>query len=77
MWRALAQIPAGTTASYTEIAQRIGAPRSVRAVALACGKNPLAVAIPCHRVVRSDGGLSGYRGGVERKRALLAKEAKG
>jgi AraC family transcriptional regulator of adaptative response/methylated-DNA-[protein]-cysteine methyltransferase len=75
VWRALAQIPAGTTASYTEIARRIGAPRSVRAVALACGKNPLAVAIPCHRVVRSDGGLSGYRWGVERKRALLEREA--
>jgi AraC family transcriptional regulator of adaptative response/methylated-DNA-[protein]-cysteine methyltransferase len=75
VWRALAQIPAGTTASYTEIAQRIGAPRAVRAVALACGKNPLAVAIPCHRVVRSDGGLSGYRWGIERKRALLEREA--
>jgi AraC family transcriptional regulator of adaptative response/methylated-DNA-[protein]-cysteine methyltransferase len=75
VWRALAQIPAGTTASYTEIAQRIGAPRAVRAVALACGKNPIAVAIPCHRVVRSDGALSGYRWGIERKRALLEREA--
>jgi AraC family transcriptional regulator of adaptative response/methylated-DNA-[protein]-cysteine methyltransferase len=75
VWRALAQIPAGTTASYTEIAHRIGAPRAVRAVAHACGQNPLAVAIPCHRVVRSDGGLSGYRWGIERKRALLEREA--
>jgi AraC family transcriptional regulator of adaptative response/methylated-DNA-[protein]-cysteine methyltransferase len=76
VWRALAQIPAGTTASYTEIAQRIGAPRAVRAVALACGQNPLAVAIPCHRVVRRDGGVSGYRWGVERKRALLERETR-
>ena len=75
VWRALRDIPAGTTASYTEIAKRIGAPASVRAVAQACGANPLAVAIPCHRVVRHDGGLSGYRWGVERKRALLAREA--
>lgn len=75
VWRALAKIPAGATASYTEVARCIGAPRSVRAVALACGQNPLAVAIPCHRVVRSDGGLSGYRWGIERKRALLEREA--
>jgi AraC family transcriptional regulator of adaptative response/methylated-DNA-[protein]-cysteine methyltransferase len=63
--------------SYTEIAQRIGAPKSARAVAQACAANTLAVAIPCHRVVRNDGGLSGYRWGVERKRALLDKEANG
>jgi AraC family transcriptional regulator of adaptative response/methylated-DNA-[protein]-cysteine methyltransferase len=75
VWRALQQIPPGSTASYSEIALRIGAPRSVRAVAQACGANPLAVAIPCHRVVRQDGGLSGYRWGVARKRALLAREA--
>ncbi len=75
VWLALRQIPAGTTASYTEIAARIGAPKSVRAVAGACAANPLAVAIPCHRVVRYDGGLSGYRWGVERKRALLDREA--
>ena len=75
VWRALAEIPAGATASYTEIAARIGSPRAVRAVALACGQNPLAVAIPCHRVVRLDGGLSGYRWGVERKRALLERES--
>ena len=76
VWQALRKIPAGMTASYTEIAQQIGAPRSVRAVAQACAANALAVAIPCHRVVRSDGGLSGYRWGVERKRALLEREAK-
>ena len=75
VWLALREIPAGTTASYREVAQRIGAPSAVRAVAQACAANSLAVAIPCHRVVRSDGGLSGYRWGVERKRALLAKEA--
>jgi AraC family transcriptional regulator of adaptative response/methylated-DNA-[protein]-cysteine methyltransferase len=61
--------------SYTQIAERIGAPKSVRAVAQACGANALAVAIPCHRVVRNDGGLSGYRWGVERKRTLLQREA--
>jgi AraC family transcriptional regulator of adaptative response/methylated-DNA-[protein]-cysteine methyltransferase len=76
VWRALREIPAGATASYTEIATRIGAPGSVRAVAQACGANPLAVAIPCHRIVRNDGGLSGYRWGVERKRALLAREVR-
>jgi AraC family transcriptional regulator, regulatory protein of adaptative response / methylated-DNA-[protein]-cysteine methyltransferase len=76
VWEALRRIPAGSTASYAEIAQRIGAPKSVRAVARACAANHIAVAIPCHRVVRSDGALSGYRGGVERKRALLTKEAR-
>ncbi len=76
VWAALRDIPAGTTATYAEIAKRIGAPKAVRAVAGACAANPLAVAIPCHRVVRSDGALSGYRWGVARKRALLAKEAK-
>jgi AraC family transcriptional regulator of adaptative response/methylated-DNA-[protein]-cysteine methyltransferase len=75
VWQALREIPAGETASYTAIARRIGAPKSVRAVALACAANAIAVAIPCHRVVRSDGALSGYRWGVERKRALLEKEA--
>ncbi len=75
VWRALRQIPAGSTASYREIASRIGAPRAVRAVAHACAVNPVAVAIPCHRVVRSDGGLAGYRWGVERKRELLEREA--
>jgi len=76
VWQALRAIPAGETASYTDIANRIGAPKSVRAVAQACAANPLAVAIPCHRVVRNDGRLSGYRWGVERKRALLEKESK-
>jgi AraC family transcriptional regulator, regulatory protein of adaptative response / methylated-DNA-[protein]-cysteine methyltransferase len=75
VWQALSEIPPGTTASYAEVATRIGAPAAVRAVAQACGQNPVAVAIPCHRVVRSDGQLSGYRWGVERKRALLAREA--
>jgi AraC family transcriptional regulator of adaptative response/methylated-DNA-[protein]-cysteine methyltransferase len=74
VWQALREIPPGHTASYADIAQRIGEPHSVRAVAQACGANPLAVAIPCHRVVRRDGGLSGYRWGVERKRALLQRE---
>ena len=77
VWQALREIPAGKTVSYTEIAKRIGAPQSARAVAQACAANMLAVAIPCHRVVRNDGGLSGYRWGVERKRALLDKEANG
>lgn len=75
VWQALRRIPAGSTASYADIARRIGMPKAVRAVAQACGANPLAVAIPCHRVVRSDGGLSGYRWGVERKRELLQREA--
>jgi AraC family transcriptional regulator of adaptative response/methylated-DNA-[protein]-cysteine methyltransferase len=74
VWHALQQIPPGTTASYAQIAKRIGAPRSARAVAGACAANPVAIAIPCHRVVRSDGGLSGYRWGVERKRELLRRE---
>ena len=74
VWQALQKIPAGTTASYGEIASRIGAPDSARAVAQACAANALAVAIPCHRVVRRDGALSGYRWGIERKRALLERE---
>ena len=74
VWQALGQIPPGQTASYAQIAQRIGSPTSVRAVAQACASNTLAVAIPCHRVVRSDGALSGYRWGVERKRELLLRE---
>jgi len=75
VWEALRKIPVGSTASYSEIAERIGAPKSVRAVAQACASNKIAVAIPCHRVVRNDGALSGYRWGVERKRALLEREA--
>jgi AraC family transcriptional regulator of adaptative response/methylated-DNA-[protein]-cysteine methyltransferase len=77
VWRALARIPAGQTVSYAEIARRIGAPTSARAVAAACGANAIAVAIPCHRVVRNDGALSGYRWGVERKQALLERERAG
>jgi AraC family transcriptional regulator, regulatory protein of adaptative response / methylated-DNA-[protein]-cysteine methyltransferase len=76
VWDALRRIPVGATASYAEVAKRIGAPKSVRAVARACGSNRIAVAIPCHRVIGSDGSLTGYRGGIERKRALLAKETK-
>ncbi|MDE1893417.1 MAG: bifunctional DNA-binding transcriptional regulator/O6-methylguanine-DNA methyltransferase Ada [Pseudomonadota bacterium] len=76
VWQALREIPVGSTASYGEVARRIGAPSAVRAVARACAANKLALAIPCHRVVRNDGSLSGYRWGVERKRALLRREAK-
>ena len=76
VWRALQDIPVGRTVSYTELARRIGSPKAVRAVAGACAANNIAVAIPCHRVVRNDGSLSGYAWGVERKRALIAKEAR-
>jgi AraC family transcriptional regulator, regulatory protein of adaptative response / methylated-DNA-[protein]-cysteine methyltransferase len=76
VWQALRDIPAGRTLSYADLARRIGAPKSVRAVAQACGANPLAVAIPCHRVVRNDGALAGYRWGVERKRTLLERETR-
>ena len=75
VWQALRAIPPGRTASYAEIAEAIGRPKAVRAVALACAANPLAVAIPCHRVVRTDGDISGYRWGVDRKRKLLDREA--
>lgn len=75
VWNALQQIPPGSTATYTDIANRIGMPKAMRAVAQACGANALAVAIPCHRVIRNDGSLSGYRWGVERKRLLLDREA--
>ena len=75
VWQALREIPVGATASYTGIAERVGAPKAVRAVAHACASNTIAVAIPCHRVVRKDGALSGYRWGVERKRVLLTREA--
>lgn len=77
VWQALRAIPAGKTVTYTDVAAAIGAPSAVRAVAGACAANALAVAIPCHRVVRSDGSLSGYRWGVERKRALLEREKAG
>jgi AraC family transcriptional regulator, regulatory protein of adaptative response / methylated-DNA-[protein]-cysteine methyltransferase len=76
VWSALQAVPAGHTVSYAELARRIGAPRSVRAVARACASNAIAIAIPCHRVIRSDGSHSGYRWGVERKRILLGREAK-
>ncbi|HEX5354127.1 MAG TPA: methylated-DNA--[protein]-cysteine S-methyltransferase, partial [Rhodanobacteraceae bacterium] len=74
VWQALREINPGSVASYAQVAARIGAPKSARAVAQACAANPLAVAIPCHRVVRGDGALSGYRWGVQRKRALLQRE---
>jgi AraC family transcriptional regulator, regulatory protein of adaptative response / methylated-DNA-[protein]-cysteine methyltransferase len=77
VWSALRNIRPGTTASYSEIARRIGRPAAARAVANACAANPLAVAVPCHRVVRSDGRISGYKWGVERKHALLAREKNG
>ena len=76
VWEALRQVPSGSTVSYAELAARIGMPSGARAVAGACAANPVAVAIPCHRVVRNDGALSGYRWGVERKRALLDRESK-
>jgi len=75
VWRALRGIPRGSTATYAEIAKQIGQPGAARGVAQACAANPIAVLVPCHRVVRSDGGLSGYRWGVERKRALLDRES--
>ena len=74
VWQALREIPAGQTASYAEVAARIGRPAAVRAVARACATNPVAVIVPCHRVVKTDGALSGYRWGVERKRRLLKLE---
>jgi AraC family transcriptional regulator of adaptative response/methylated-DNA-[protein]-cysteine methyltransferase len=74
VWQALRRVPVGQTVSYAELARRIGAPRAARAVAQACASNPVAVAVPCHRVVRTDGSLSGYRWGVARKRALLERE---
>ena len=74
VWQALRGIPPGTTVSYSDVAQQIGAPGAVRAVAGACAANRIALAIPCHRVVRSDGALSGYRWGVARKKALIARE---
>jgi AraC family transcriptional regulator of adaptative response/methylated-DNA-[protein]-cysteine methyltransferase len=75
VWKALQEVPAGQTVSYAEIARRIGAPKATRAVAGACAANNLAVAIPCHRIVRNDGSLSGYAWGVDRKRVLLDREA--
>jgi len=77
VWQALRAIPPGRTLSYAELAGQVGSPKAVRAVAGACAANTLAVAVPCHRIVRTDGGLSGYRWGVARKRDLLAREAGG
>ena len=74
VWHALLEIPAGTTVSYGELARRIGRPSAVRAVAGACGANPVGVVVPCHRVIGADGSLTGYASGVERKRALLERE---
>src|SRR5262249_59502829 len=75
VWDALCAIPSGRTVTYSALAHRIGEPDAVRAVANACAANALALAIPCHRVIRSDGTISGYGWGVERKRALIAREA--
>lgn len=75
VWEALREIPAGSTASYGDVARRLGEPRMAREVAEACAANALAVAIPCHRVVKTGGAISGYRWGVRRKRALLQREA--
>jgi AraC family transcriptional regulator of adaptative response/methylated-DNA-[protein]-cysteine methyltransferase len=75
VWQALQEIPAGKTASYAQVAARVGSPKAVRAVAQACASNAIALVIPCHRVIRNDGALSGYRWGVERKRVLLEREA--
>jgi AraC family transcriptional regulator of adaptative response/methylated-DNA-[protein]-cysteine methyltransferase len=74
VWRALREIPAGTTQTYGEVARRIGVPQAAKEVGEACAANALAVAVPCHRVLRKDGGLAGYRWGVKRKRALLERE---
>ena len=74
VWAVLQTIPVGQTLSYSEVAERLHKPKAVRAVANACAANPLALVIPCHRILRADGGISGYRWGVERKHALLAKE---
>jgi AraC family transcriptional regulator, regulatory protein of adaptative response / methylated-DNA-[protein]-cysteine methyltransferase len=75
VWQALREIPAGTTMTYSDIAAKIGSPRATRAVAQACASNGIAVAIPCHRVVRKNGDLAGYRWGIERKRELLTRES--
>jgi len=76
VWQTLREIPAGSTESYTGIANKLGIPKAARAIAGACAANPVAIAVPCHRVLRVDGGLSGYRWGIERKRTLLDREAK-
>jgi AraC family transcriptional regulator of adaptative response/methylated-DNA-[protein]-cysteine methyltransferase len=76
LWTALQQIPRGQTRSYSSLARELGKPTAARAVAAACAANPVAIAIPCHRVIAQDGSLSGYRWGIERKRKLLAAESK-
>jgi AraC family transcriptional regulator of adaptative response/methylated-DNA-[protein]-cysteine methyltransferase len=76
VWRALRGIARGETKSYSQVAREIGSPRAARAVARACATNPVGIVIPCHRVVRNDGSLGGYGGGVERKQALLAMESR-
>lgn len=76
VWKALRDIPLGATATYTNIAKKVGDPKAVRAVARACATNPLALVVPCHRVVRADGNLAGYRWGVERKRTLIERESR-
>jgi len=75
VWDALRRIPPGGTLSYADLAQQVGQPRAVRAVARACGANPVAVLVPCHRVVGSDGSMTGYRWGIEAKRRLLQRES--
>lgn len=77
VWRALQTVPYGTTTTYAEIAERVGRPKAVRAVGAANGANPIAIVIPCHRIIGQDGTLTGYAGGLERKRALLDLEARG
>jgi AraC family transcriptional regulator of adaptative response/methylated-DNA-[protein]-cysteine methyltransferase len=74
VWETLRKIPSGETRSYSEVAREIGTPNAVRAVARACASNPVALAVPCHRVIRSDGDLAGYRWGIERKKKLLQRE---
>lgn len=76
VWKELQRIPRGTTLSYSDVARKIGRPRAVRAVARACATNPVALVVPCHRVIREDGGLGGYRWGIERKKALLESEGR-
>jgi AraC family transcriptional regulator of adaptative response/methylated-DNA-[protein]-cysteine methyltransferase len=74
VWQALLQVPRGVTWSYSRLAQKVGNPRAVRAVASACARNPVGLVVPCHRILRNDGSLGGYGGGPERKRALLEME---
>jgi AraC family transcriptional regulator of adaptative response/methylated-DNA-[protein]-cysteine methyltransferase len=75
VWQELQKIPRGATRTYTQVARALGKPRSVRAVARACATNPVSIVVPCHRVIRTDGTLAGYRWGLERKQKLLEREA--